>query len=143
MTAISSSADDNIQRMMSLMFNSADTDRISGLSKAELSAIDTSGDVNGTEFINSLMDQFDQLDTDKNDQLSIKEIESAKPTEPMGPPPGLNIVSENTTNNGNNANQDSFGNFFGNASAAFLQKILNSYKNGGLSSVLSSLNLAG
>ena len=88
--------DDSIQQMMSLMFqkmSAADTDGTEGLSLDELSSIDTSGDAGGAAFLQSLTNQFDQLDADGNGQLSDEEISSAMPVEPLGLPPGVKIES--------------------------------------------------
>lgn len=89
-----SSTESSIQQLMAAMYqkmNAADTDGIAGLSKKELSSIDVGDDVGGGGFLQSLSAQFDKIDTDGNGQLSAKEISSAKPTGPMGPPPGLEL----------------------------------------------------
>lgn len=96
LSSISSSAEDSIQLMMAQMLqkmNSADTDGSSGLSKDELSSIDTTGDIGGSAFLKSLVDQFSSLDSNGDGQLSSEEISLAKP--PMGPPPGMEIDSDN------------------------------------------------
>lgn len=94
-SSISSNASDSIQLIMAQMYqklNAADTDGTAGLSKDELSSIDTSGDKGGSAFLQSLSSQFDSLDADGNGQLSASEIASAKPPcGPMGPPPGMTI----------------------------------------------------
>lgn len=98
-SSISSTAQDSIQLMMQQMYQkigAADTDGTAGLSKDELSSIDSSGDVGGSAFLKSLSEQFDTLDVDGNGQLSTEEISSAKPSEPMGPPPGLPIADSST-----------------------------------------------
>lgn len=97
-TSINCSDSDSIKQMMALMFQkmkAADADGTSGLSKSELSSIDAGEDFGGADFLKSLNAQFDSLDADGNGQLSTKEIASAKPLSgPMGPPPGLNITSD-------------------------------------------------
>lgn len=83
-STISGSASDNVQLMMAQMLQkmkTADTDGTKGLSKSELSSIDSSNDAGGTAFIKSLTNQFDKLDTDGDGQLSQSEIASAKPPE--------------------------------------------------------------
>jgi len=93
-----------VQLAMAAMYqkmNSANTDGISGLSKDELSSIDTSGDVGASAFLKSLTDQFDKLDADANGQLSEKEIAFKKLPEQMGPPPGMEISSSDTANSAN------------------------------------------
>lgn len=96
-SSIGSTSTDNIQQMMAQMYQklgAADTDGTKGVSRDELSAIDSSGDVGGSAFLKSLSDQFDELDADASGELSINEIASAKSLkEPMGPPPGLTIGS--------------------------------------------------
>lgn len=100
-SSISSTANDSIQLMMAQMFqkmNAADTDGTAGLSKAELSSIDSGNDLGGSAFLKSLSSQFDSIDADGNGQLSASEIASAKPPSgPMGPPPGLNLDSTDST----------------------------------------------
>lgn len=74
----------SIQLMMAQMFQkmqTADTDGTKGLSKDELSSIDSGSDVGGAAFLKSLTNQFDELDADGNGQLSESEIASAKPPE--------------------------------------------------------------
>lgn len=98
-------ADSNaVQLAMAAMYqklNAANTDGIAGLSKDELSSIDAGSDKGGSAFLKSLTDQFDQLDADGNGQLSGKEIASAKPKGQMGPPPGLEIGSTNSSSSSN------------------------------------------
>lgn len=101
-SSISSTATDSIQLMMAQMYQkigAADTDGTAGLSKDELSSIDSSSDAGGTAFLQSLSDQFSQLDTDGNGELSSSEIALAKPPSsgPMGPPPGLDIGTTDDT----------------------------------------------
>jgi len=100
-SSINNGGSDNMQLLMAQMFqkmNAADTDGVSGLSKSELSSIDTGSDKGGTGFLKSLSDQFDSLDADGNGQLSSDEIASAKPQgpPPMGPPPGMTIDSSDS-----------------------------------------------
>lgn len=153
-SSISSNDSDSLKEMMALMYQkmgAADTDGISGLSKDELTSIKTGDDVDGASFLNSLLDQFDQLDSDKNGQLTNSEIATASPSEPLGPPPGLNIEStdNNSADSSISANaeklKEDLGNLagdFGKLSTSVLDKILSSYKNGDLSNMVSSLNLA-
>lgn len=92
---------DNIQQMMAAMLqkmNAADTDGTTGLSKSELSSIDSSNDAGGAAFLKSLTDQFNSLDADGNGELSASEIANATPVSgQMGPPPGMSIPSDNTS----------------------------------------------
>lgn len=113
-SSISSNASDSIQLMMAQMYqklNAADTDGIAGLSKDELSSIDSSDDKGGSAFLQSLSSQFDSLDADGNGQLSASEIASAKPPcGPMGPPPGMTIggcCSTDSTDSTNSADSTS------------------------------------
>lgn len=96
-SGISSTAEDSIQLMMQQMLQkmkNADTDGTKGLSKTELSSIDTSKDQGGANFLKSLQEQFDTLDADGNGELSSSEISAAKPPMgSMGPPPGMSIES--------------------------------------------------
>lgn len=94
-----------MEQMQSKMKNS-DTDGISGLSKDELTSVDTVGDSGGSAFLQSLNQQFDSIDADKSGQLSFDEISKAKPPDyndvPFGPPPGMMIDSSNDDSASNN-----------------------------------------
>lgn len=119
MVASIGSSDSNMQMLMAQMYakmNKADTDGTSGLSKDEMSSIDTSDDVGGAAFLQSLNDQFSTLDTDQNGQLSSDEISKAKPTQqqdaPMGPPPGMMIEgldsSSSTSSSSDSSSSDTY-----------------------------------
>lgn len=108
----------------------ADTDGTAGLSAAELSAINTSSDAGKANFVNNLKENFAKIDTDGNGQLSQSEIAASKPS---GPPPGA-VAS------GDSSNSNSSGNAFANLTSSFVQKLLNSYQNGSLTSLASSLS---
>lgn len=75
--------------------NAADTDGVKGLSKDELSSITSVSGSGGNSFIESLNQRFEEIDGDANGQLTFDEIAKSKISEePMGPPPGLDIDSE-------------------------------------------------
>lgn len=96
-SSITNSASNNIEDLITQMFkklNAADKDGIQGLSKNELSSINTGDDAGGAAFLKSLETQFNRLDTNSDGQLSSQEISNAiPPKEPMGPPPGMSIES--------------------------------------------------
>lgn len=99
-TGINSANSGEMQLMMAQFYqklNAVDTDGTKGLSIDELSSIDTTKDAGGTAFLKSLTDEFSKLDADGNGQLNISEIAHAKPPTPMGPPPGLDLGTSNTT----------------------------------------------
>lgn len=130
---------DNIQLMMAQMYqklNAANTDGVSGLSKKELSSVNPGDDVGGAAFLKSLTEQFDALDKNQNGQLSAQEIfPSENLNGQMGPPPGLDLSSK--AGNSFNLNE-AFGDL-----KDFAQKLINTYKNSGLSNLASSVNIAG
>lgn len=130
---------DNIQLMMAQMYqklNAANTDGVSGLSKKELSSINPGDDVGGAAFLKSLTEQFEALDKNQNGQLSAQEIFPPNVLNgQMGMPPGLDL-------NSRAGNSFNFNGVFGDLKD-FAQKLINSYKNGGLSSIASSVNIAG
>lgn len=107
---------------------SADTDGKAGLSVAELSSIDTSKDIGRANFIKNLTENFAKFDTNGDGQLSKDEIIASKST-------------KNPTATGANSIASGL-NALGGISGAFAQKLINSYQNGGLSNLASSLNLA-
>lgn len=93
-SSIGSSSQDDIYLMMSQLLqqmSAADTDGVSGLSKNEISSINTGGDAGGSAFLQALTNQFDTLDANGDGSLSTGEIASFKG--PMGPPPGMSIDS--------------------------------------------------
>jgi len=94
-SSIGGSNSDYIQQLMAQMMknmSAADTDGTAGLSKTELSSIDTGSDKGGAGFIKALNAKFDKIDSDTNGQISQEEIVAVKPSRPpMGPPPGLSI----------------------------------------------------
>jgi Ca2+-binding EF-hand superfamily protein len=72
----------NIQQSVAEIYKqmrAADTDGIKGLSKDELSSVDTSKSSEGASFIQTLSDEFDNLDIDENGQLSGSEMSFGKP----------------------------------------------------------------
>lgn len=141
-TGINSADSGKMQLMMAQFYqklNAADTDGTKGLSLDELSSVDTTKDAGQTVFLKSLTEQFNKLDTDSNGQLSISEIAKAKQPAPMGPPPGLDL---NVSNKVHKAGKDNIGSIFSDLSGTFLQKLLQSYKDGSLSNLASSLSLA-
>lgn len=103
MVSSTSTASSGIEQLMMSMYqkmSAADTDGITGLSKNELSSIDTGSDTGGTAFLKALTDKFDSLDTDGNGELSASEISAAKPHHMghMGPPPGMDLGSTDSAN---------------------------------------------
>lgn len=132
--------DDSIQAlMMQMMQNmkSADTDGSKGLSLDELSSIDAGNDVGGSEFLKSLTEQFNALDANEDGQLTTNEIVQARQLEQMGPPPGMDLGKHTLSED-----LSEFGESLGNAASSLLEKLVSTYKNGGLSELASSLNLS-
>lgn len=90
----SSSGSSQLQQLMAEMqkrMKSADTDGTKGLSKDEISSVSSKDDTGGTNFLNSLTENFSKIDTDSDGQLSEKEIAAYRPEkqQQMGPPPGM------------------------------------------------------
>lgn len=110
---------------------SADTDGTSGLSLKELSSVDSSSDAGKANFINNLIKNFESIDSNSDGQLSTSEISASKPD-------GQTMAVNNASNGLND-----LGSSLGSLSSSFVQKLLSSYQNGGLSALASSLNIAG
>lgn len=90
---------DELQQMMAQLLqkmNSADTDGIQGLSKNELESISTDAKDGSSAFLDALSSQFSELDANGDGQLSTKEVSNIK-SDPMGPPPGLFIEAEESS----------------------------------------------
>lgn len=94
-SSVSGSDSNYLQQLMAQMMknmSAADTDGSAGLSKTEISSIDTGNDKGGQGFIKALTANFDKIDTDANGQVTAEELGMARPPKPpMGPPPGLSI----------------------------------------------------
>lgn len=132
--------DDSIQTLMMQMMQNmktADTDGAKGLSMDELSSIDAGSDVGGAAFLKSLTEQFETIDSNKNGQLATNEIVQAIPHEPMGPPPGMNLGKDTLSKD-----LSDLGESLGNVASSFMEKLVSTYKNSGLSDLTSSLNLS-
>ena len=123
--------------------SSSDTDGTSGLSKDELSSVDTGNDKGKANFIDNLMKNFDKIDSNSDGQLSQSEIEAAKPDKnsQMGPPPPPSMSSENTDSSSSSSSNSSQ---ISSLLDLFTKQSLNSYSNNSdlNSSILSSLDVA-
>lgn len=142
--------EDSIQMMMAQLYskmNAADTDGTAGLSKDELSSVNAGGDDLSNMFLKSLTSQYDKLDEDKDGQLNASEISKALPQEPqLGPPPGMNldgsddVVSQMAEKFLQNKSDNSIKDSVKDLASSFVQKLIDSYKNGGLSDLTSNLS---
>lgn len=146
-SSIGGSSSEGIQQLMAEMYQKmsvADTDGAKGLSKSELLSLNASDQSVGSEFLKSLTEQFDKLDTNADEQLSLKELTfSDKVKDAMGEPVGLDLGSQQKVASISQTQNQSgtFGDLFGSGSGNFIQKLLDSYKNGGLAKLVSSLNI--
>ena len=114
------------QNPLAALTASVDKDGVSGLSMNELSSASTSNDAGKANFIDKLIKNFENIDSDANGQLSQSEISALK----------LNNSAQTTAT-------ESIGNSLGKISDAIIQRAITSYQNGGLSNLASSLNVAG
>lgn len=127
---------DSVKKLLADIYNKmsvADTDGAAGLSKSELASVNTNGDIDTAAFQKVFMEQFDKLDADKNGQLSQSELQSSN----------LSVTPSVTDSLSTTAASSISGTSFGSMAESFIQKIMNSYKNGGLTSLLSSFHLNG
>jgi len=82
----------NLINQMIQKMKSADTDGTKGLSKSELSSIDTGTDKLGSSFLDSLVKNFNTIDADNNGELSAAEMNCPKLlNQQMGLPSGMTI----------------------------------------------------
>lgn len=128
---------DSVKQMLADIYNKmsvADIDGKAGLSMSELASVNTDGDVNTAAFQKVLTEQFDKLDADKDGQLSQSELLNSSITVT----PTISATTSNSAGQTNNSSTS-----FGNLAESCIQKLMNSYKNGGLTSLLSSLHLNG
>lgn len=94
---------------MKSKMGAADTDGTQGLSKQELSSIDTGGNTQESNFLKTLSDNFDKIDSNGDGQISSNEIKAARPHHHghMGPPPGMNIESTDSADSTTSTNATS------------------------------------
>lgn len=104
----------------------ADTDGTEGLSKDELSSVDTGGDQVQANFVNTLVKNFKTIDSDGNGQLSQREIMAS--------------MSDNAQST---SQASSLGSQAGAFANSFIQKLIEGYKSGNYSGLTSSVNVAG
>lgn len=126
----------NVQQVISEMYKklkAADTDGVDGLSKKELASINTSNKLSSA-FLQTLSEQFDKLDADKNGQLSKNDLETA-----ISRQFSHQEIAATTFNNNNLGNLSNFGSTLGSFSKSLTQKILSEYKNSDLLGLASSL----
>lgn len=124
---------DSVKKMLADIYNKmsvSDIDGKAGLSQAELASVNPGNDLNTAAFQKVLTEQFDRLDTDKDGQLTESELlnsnVSLTPT----------VTDPNAQTSASSAN-------FSRMAESCVQKLMNSYKNGGLTSLLSSIHLNG
>lgn len=128
----------NVQQMISEMYKkikTADTDGVDGLSKKELASINTSNKISSA-FLQTLSEQFDKLDADKNGQLSKSDLETA-----ISKQFSHQEIAATTFNNNNLGNLSTFGDTLGSFSRSFVQKALSEYKGSDLIGLASSLRV--
>ena len=151
-----SEINDNVMQLMMLRMQSkmqqADTDGLSGLSKAELASVDTGANLDAEAFLKTLTEKFDTIDKNQDGQLSTDEILKSTLQQPLGPPPGLFLGNANS----DNKNVQSFAakamnkiyeqsgselkDKISDLASTFIQKLIDKYKDGGFSGLTSSLS---
>lgn len=148
-SAISGSSSDEMKILAQDLLNkikNADKDGIEGLSKSELSSINTGNSTHEADFLSILNDNFDKIDTDADGQLTNEEISAIKPPPPMGPPPGLqieNMTASSDTSSSGKSDEESFWEKFSDFALKELNKAYQSAKDSGaLAKLASSLDLA-
>lgn len=137
---------------MQTKMQSADVDGKIGLSKEELASITAGKDTGVSDFLKSLTEQFDELDEDKNGQLTTAEMSNVK-KEQLGPPAGMFIEALNQKESDEKQNSSSslvninkrdsiegLKDSIKDMTGTFVQKLFDSYKNGGLTNLASSLS---
>lgn len=135
-SGINSVDSDSVKQLLADIYNKmsvADTDGKAGLSKSELASVNSNGDVGTAAFQKVFTEQFDKLDADKNGQLSQSELQSSN----------LSVTPSVTDSLNTAATSGISGTSFGKLAESCIQKLMNSYKNGGLTSLLSSFHLNG
>lgn len=159
--------DDMLQLMLNNIqpkLDKADTDGVKGLSMDELASVDAKDD----SFLITLKEQFSKIDTDTNGQITTEEIKnslSAQTQGQMGPPAGMQIQTSDGTEQEyvssllnslknrhlqsgknsflqtleNNGVMDNLKNVAGDMAGSFVNKLISTYKNGGLANIASSV----
>lgn len=137
-SGINSVDSDSVKKLLADIYNKmniSDTDGKAGLSKKELASVGTDGDVGTAAFQKVFMQQFDKLDADKDGQLSESEVLNSSLSVTPAVTDSSSTVSTSKASTSSNS--------FGSLAESCIQKLLNSYKNGGLTSLLSSIHLNG
>lgn len=113
---------------------SADNDGTKGLSADELTSAIESGDTNLSRLAQDLKSNFGNLDKNGDGELSTSEIEKFLSGNKLSRQE-MAIASEDS-------GSSNFSNILSNLSDSFFQKLMDSYKNGDLAKLASSLNIA-
>lgn len=138
-SGVNSVDSDSIKKMLADIYNKmsvSDIDGKAGLSQSELASVNPGNDVNTAAFQKILTEQFDKLDVDKDGQLTKSELLNSS----ISVAPTVTDPSSSTAPSAQAS--ASTPNFAGMAESC-IQKLMNSYKNGGLTSLLSSIHLNG
>ena len=132
--------------------NNADTDGISGLSRKELSSINTDDNLDAEAFLKTLSKEFDKLDKNQDGQLSTDEILNSSFKEQLGPPLGFSFEPLNGKKDVqsfaakalNKINEDVKGSELKNeifkTASNFFQNLIDNYKDVSINSLKTSLN---
>lgn len=135
-SGINSVDSDSVKQMLAAIYNkmsASDVDGKAGLSMSELASVNPGGDVNTAAFQKVLTEQFDKLDVDKDGQLTQNELLNSSISVT---PPVTNPSSSVSTSNANTSTPN-----FASMAESCIKKLMDSYKNGGLTSLISSLHL--
>lgn len=109
--------------------SSVDSSGKPGLSLAELSAIDTNNNPNNAGFVNDLINNFSKYDTDGDGKLSKSEMEASK------------LATSNAATSADQLNNTEIS--FNHLTGPLMSKLLSNYSNLNLSSLASTLSIAG
>lgn len=128
---------DSVKKMLADIYNKmsvSDLDGKAGLSKSELASVNPNGDVSTAAFQKVLTEQFDKLDTDADGQITENELLNSN----ISITPAISASSTAPTLGAQSMTSSTN---FASLAESCIQKLMNSYKNGGLSSLLSSIHL--
>ncbi len=147
-------SNDELQMLMLKMqskMHQADTDGLKGLSKSELASVDAADNLDAQEFLKILTEKFDDVDKNKDGQLTSEEVLKSALQQPLGPPAGLFLEKDGENNKNiqsfaartmNKIGEQSSGELkdkITNLASTFIQKMIDTYKDGGINGLTSSL----
>lgn len=125
------------------LLSKADTDKNGKLSLDELSSFDSGDDVQMAKFVKDLKEKFTKYDSNGDGLLTSSELIAAIPKKQFTEQEMASLAESMSNDDLSSTTSNSlFNSSFGDSTSLNVQKILNSYQNGTLSDLPSTLGVA-